>query len=77
MMSCGRLAVLRFQPVVVMDELYEQFSTVQLYIANLMQMASFKDVSVGEKWVKLCPNQEVPFAQFDKNCIIRDVSSSK
>jgi hypothetical protein len=53
------VAVLRFQPMVIMDELYEEFTTVHSYIANLMQMASFKDMSVGEKWVKVCFHQEV------------------
>jgi hypothetical protein len=43
-----------------MDLLYEEFTTVQPYIANLMQMTSFKDMSVGEKWVKVCSHQEVP-----------------
>jgi hypothetical protein len=38
------VAVLRFQPMVIMDELYEEFATVQPYIANLMQMASFEDM---------------------------------
>jgi hypothetical protein len=51
-------AMLRFQPMVITDELYEEFTTVQPYNANLMQMASFKDISVGEKRVKVCSRQQ-------------------
>jgi hypothetical protein len=64
------VAVLRFQPMVVMDELYEEFTTVQLYIAYLMQMASFKDVSVGEKRVKVCSDQEVPVLNLIKTASV-------
>jgi hypothetical protein len=32
------VVVLRFQLIVIMDELYEHFTTVQPYIANLMQI---------------------------------------
>jgi hypothetical protein len=60
------VAVLRFQPVVIMDELYQEFTTVQPHIANLMQMASFKDMSFGEKWVKVCSHQEVPLPNLIK-----------
>jgi hypothetical protein len=60
------VAVLRFQLMVIMDELYEEFTTVQPYITNLMQMASFKDMSVGEKWVKMCSHQEVPLPNLIK-----------
>jgi hypothetical protein len=63
------VAVLRFQPMVIIDELCEEFTTVQPYIANLMQVANF-DMSVGENWVKASV-----IAQFDKNCIC-DVSSN-
>jgi hypothetical protein len=52
--------------MVIMDELYEEFTTVQLYIAILMQMASFKDMGVGEKWVKVCSHQEVPLPNLIK-----------
>jgi hypothetical protein len=52
--------------MVIMDELYEEFTTVQPYTANLMQMASFKDMSVGEKWVKVCSHQEVPLPNLIK-----------
>jgi uncharacterized membrane protein (DUF485 family) len=60
------VAVLRFQPMVIMDELYEEFTTVQPYIANLMQMESFKDMSVEEKWMKVCSHQEVPLPSLIK-----------
>jgi hypothetical protein len=60
------VAVLRFQPMVIMDELYEEFTTVQPYIANRMQMVSFEDISFGEKWVKVCSHQEVPLPNLIK-----------
>jgi hypothetical protein len=44
--------------MVITDELYEEFTTVQPYNANLMQIASFKDISVGEKRVKVCSHQQ-------------------
>jgi hypothetical protein len=52
--------------MVIMDELYEEFTTVQPCIANLKQMASFKDTSVGENWVKVCSHQEVPLPNLIK-----------
>jgi hypothetical protein len=47
------VAVLRFQPIVIMNEMHEEFITAQAYIANLIQMLSFKDISVAEKWMKV------------------------
>jgi hypothetical protein len=58
--------VLRLQPMVIMDELYEEFTTVQPYIAYLMQMTSFMNMNVGEKWVKVCSHQEVPLPNLIK-----------
>jgi hypothetical protein len=40
------VAVQRFQPMVIMGVLHEEFSTVHPYITNLMQMTSFKDTSM-------------------------------
>jgi hypothetical protein len=52
------VAVLRFQPMVIMDELNEHFTTAQPYIADLMQMLSSKYMSVGEKWVEVCSHSK-------------------
>jgi hypothetical protein len=54
------VAVLRFQVMVIMEQLYEEFTSLQPYIANLMHMASFKDMSIGERWMKVYSHQEVP-----------------
>jgi hypothetical protein len=53
------VTVLRFQPMVNMNEVYEEFTVVQTFIANVMQMASFKDMSVGENWANMRYHQEV------------------
>jgi hypothetical protein len=68
------VAVLR--PMVIRDELYEEFATVQPYTANLMQMANFEDMSFGGKVGESVFSPGSAAAQFDKNCIIRDVNSS-
>jgi hypothetical protein len=60
------VALLRFQPMVIMDDLCEESTTVQPCIANLMQMTGFKDMNVGEKWVKVCSHQEVPLPNLIK-----------
>jgi hypothetical protein len=46
--------------VAIVDELYEEFTTVQPNIANIMQVASFNDNSAEEKWVNVCSHQEEP-----------------
>jgi hypothetical protein len=61
-----------FQPIVI-DGLYEEFATVQPYIVNLMQMANFKDMSVGENWVKVCSHLEVRLSNLIKIVLFMSV----
>jgi hypothetical protein len=52
------VVVPRFQPMVIMDQLYEEFTTVEPYIANLNKMASFKDPNAEDKWEKAYSHQK-------------------
>jgi hypothetical protein len=71
------VAVLRFQPMVIRDELYKEFAAVQPYIANSKQMAIFKVMGVGKCGWKFELHQEVSQPVMVINFVINDVSSSK
>jgi hypothetical protein len=63
------VALLRFQLMVIIDELYVESATFQPNIANLMQIASFGG--------NVCESVSTPggsSAKCGKNCYIRDVS---
>jgi hypothetical protein len=71
------VAMLRFQPLVIMSELYEVLITVEHRIPSMMQVAGVQDVRLGKKWVKAYSYQQVPLSNIIIYCSILDYSSCK